>query len=238
MNRAIIVGATSGLGMGLAKVLAANNYKIGITGRRDQLLNDLKNKNPESYIVKPFDIADTKIVAQHLEELTDELGGLDLLIISSGVGELNADLDFRIEKQTIDVNVSGFTAVADWAFNYFRYQKYGHLVAITSIAGLRGHREAPAYNASKSYQIKYLEGLRQKANKLKLHIDVTDIRPGFVDTAMAKGAFMFWVAPVDEAVEQIYTAIKRKKTIAYITRRWTIIAMLYKLIPRQLYEYA
>ncbi len=238
MNRAIIIGATSGIGMGLARLLVANHYKVGITGRRSSILCTLKNENPDLYVVKSFDVTDTNGVVKNLEELADELGGLDLLVISSGFGDLNERLDFSIEKHTIDVNVSGFTVVADWAFNYFRHQKSGHIVAITSIAGLRGHREAPAYNATKSYQIKYLEGLRQKANNLKLHLDVTDIRPGFVDTPMAKGDFMFWVAPVDEAVNQIFKAIKHKKTVAYITRRWLVVALLYKLIPRQIYAYA
>ncbi|HEY4787147.1 MAG TPA: SDR family NAD(P)-dependent oxidoreductase [Bacteroidales bacterium] len=238
MKKAIIIGATSGIGMGLARMLAANSYKVGITGRRQNLLLNLKNENPDQFIVKAFDVSDTLNVTKNLDSLTVEMGGLDLLIISSGYGDINADLDFRIEKQTIDVNVSGFTAVADWAFNYFALQKHGHLVAITSIAGLRGFRDAPAYSATKSYQIKYLEGLRQKACKHKYHIDVTDIRPGFVNTAMAKSDFMFWVAPVEEAVCQIFKAIKHKKTVAYITRRWTVIALLYKLIPRQLYQYA
>jgi short-subunit dehydrogenase len=82
-------------------------------------------------------------------------------------------LDFKIEKRTIDTNVIGFTIIADWTFNYFQKQKYGHLVAISSIAGLRGSRQAPAYNATKAYQINYLEGLRQRANKLRTSIFVS-----------------------------------------------------------------
>ena len=76
-------------------------------------------------------------------------------------------MDFKIEKRTIDTNIYGFTAVADWTFNYFEKQTFGHLVAISSIAGLRGSRQAPAYNATKAFQINYLEALRQKLNKLK-----------------------------------------------------------------------
>ena len=108
------------------------------------------------------------------------------------------------------------------------------MAAITSIAGILGHREAPAYNASKSYQINYLVGLRQKALNLKVPITITDINPGFVDTPMAKGDFLFWVAPVDEAVSQIYNAIQNKSSVTYITRRWAIVAFLYRLLPRYL----
>lgn len=236
MKKAIIIGATSGIGKGLAKLLVDNNYKVGIAGRRTELLNELKNDNSNSYYIKSFDIIDTKIAVEKLQELTTELGGLDLLIISSGTGELNEKLDFEIERRTINTNVLGFTAIADWTFNYFEKQKFGHLVAISSIGGLRGSWLAPAYNATKAFQINYLEGLRQKAKRLKEPIFVTDIRPGFVDTEMAKGDGLFWVMPVEKAVKQIFKAIVDKKKVAYVTKRWRLIATILKLMPKVIYD--
>jgi len=236
MNKAIIIGATSGIGKGLAEKLADNNFNVGITGRRTELLNELKLQKPNSFVDSSFDITDTKNIVKKLDKLVVELGGLDLLIISSGTGDLNEKLDFEIEKRTVETNVIGFTCVANWAFNYFESQKSGHLVAISSVGGLRGNRQAPAYNATKAYQINYLEGLRQKATKLKYPIFVTDIRPGFIDTAMAKGEGQFWVATVDKATRQIFDAIKNKKKIAYITKRWRIIGSILKRIPRQIYD--
>jgi short-subunit dehydrogenase len=236
LKRAIVVGATSGIGHGLAKLLANNGYKVGITGRRSELLDTLKSQNPDSFFVSVFDITNTTIISASLEALTKELGGLDLLVISSGTGDINEKLDFEIEKRTIDTNVSGFTCIADWAFNYFEKQKSGHLVTISSIAGLRGSKGAPAYNATKAYQINYLEGLRQKAKKSNQEIFVTDLRPGFVDTAMAKGEGIFWMAPIEKAVQQIFNAIKRKKKVAYITKRWWLIAFILKRIPRWIYD--
>jgi short-subunit dehydrogenase len=171
-----------------------------------------------------------------LEELTIELGGLDLFVISSGIGEINEALDFEIEKQTIDTNIVGFTSIADWTFNYFEKQQSGHLVVISSIGGIRGSCQAPAYNASKAYQINYAEGLRQKAAKLKMPIFITDIRPGLVDTKMAKGEGLFWVMPLEKAVNQMYNAIVRKKKVVYVTKRWRLIAMILKLIPRPIYD--
>ncbi len=236
MKKAIIIGATSGIGKGLAKLLADNNYKVGLTGRRTEFLNELKNENPNSYFIKSFDVTDTKIAIEKLEELTTELGGLDLLILSSGTGDLNENLDFEIEKRTIDTNALGFTCVADWTFNHFEKQKFGHLVAISSVGGLRGSRQGPAYNATKAYQINYIEALRQKAKFLKYPIIVTDIRPGFVDTDMAKGDGQFWVSTVDKATLQIFEAIKKKKKIVYVTKRWWLIGAILKRIPRQIYD--
>ncbi len=236
MKKAIIIGATSGIGKGLAQKLANENFIVGITGRRTELLDELKSEKPNSFYTKTFDITDSNKIVENLENLTKELGGLDLLIISSGTGDLNEKLDFEIEKRTMDTNVIGFTCIVDWAFNYFENQKAGHLVAISSVGGLRGSRVAPAYNASKAYQINYLEGLSQKATKLKTEIYVTDIRPGFVETAMAKGEGQFWVSSVEKASNQIFEAIKKKKKIAYITKRWKLIGVILKRIPRQIYD--
>ncbi|MBL7783972.1 MAG: SDR family NAD(P)-dependent oxidoreductase [Saprospiraceae bacterium] len=236
MKKAIIVGATSGIGKGLAEILVEQGYSVGITGRRSALLQALKAQNPASFLVRTFDVTDIDHIAHHLDALAQELGGVDLLVVSSGTGLLNLQLDFEPERQTFETNVAGFTCVADWAFRYFEKQGFGHLVAITSVAGLRGNGAAPAYNASKAYQINYLEGLRQKARKQKKPVIITDIRPGYVDTDMAKGPGIFWAAPVEKAARQIFKAIQQERKVAYITKRWAFVAAIYKRIPRWVLE--
>lgn len=120
-------------------------------------------------------------------------------------------------------------------FPIFRTAKSGHLVTISSVGGTRGSGIAPAYNASKAYQINYMEGLRQKATKSPYSIYTTDIRPGFVDTAMAKGEGLFWVTPVDKAVKQIKKAISKKKKVAFISKRWRYVTILFRLLPSAIY---
>ena len=158
------------------------------------------------------------------------------MILSSGIGDLNEKLNYGIENKTNLLNVNAFTEIVDWTFNYFEKEGKGHLAAISSIAGIRGSRMAPAYNASKAYQINYLEGLRQKATKTKKPIYVTDIRPGFVDTDMAKGEGQFWVATKEKAAQQIFEIIKRKKSIGYVTKRWRLIAGILKRLPSGIYK--
>ena len=119
MKKAIIIGATSGIGRGIAAVLVGKGYDVGITGRRSNLLMEIKEENPNRYFIKSFDIVDTVNVPNQLDELVSDLGGLDLLVICSGIGDPNPHLDFSLEKQVIETNVLGFTAVADWAFKYF-----------------------------------------------------------------------------------------------------------------------
>ena len=121
-------------------------------------------------------------------------------------------------------------------YHIFEQQGHGHLVAITSVGGLRGEPMAPAYSASKAYQINYMEALRKKAFKNGGHIIVTDIRPGLVDTSMAKGEGLFWVMPVEKVASQIIEAICKKKSKAYVTRRWHILAIINKNLPFFLYK--
>ena len=234
MKKAIVVGASSGIGRELARLLAENGYVVGITGRRQALLEDLRQSAPGQYLISSFDASDESSNAK-LSALAEALGGLDLLILSAGMGDLNDALDPEIEQKTNRLNVLAFTEVVTWAYRCFEKQGYGQLAAITSIGGLRGSGAAPAYNASKAYQINYLEGLRQKAKKSGKPIFVTDICPGFVDTAMAKGEGLFWVAPVEKAARQIFRAIQRKRGKVYVTKRWAFLARVLKRLPDWIY---
>lgn len=236
MKKAIIIGATSGIGRELAKILSQNNYIVGLAGRRIELLSELQRESAGKIYIKRIDIAQTAEAIDFLEELILEMGGVDLIIISSGVAFINSDLNWQQEKETIDVNVSGFAAIANVAIKYFTKQGSGHVVGISSIAAIRGGSDTPAYNASKAFVSNYLEGLRQKVIKLKIPIVVTEIQPGFVDTAMARGEGLFWVAPLDKAAIEIFRAIKNKRKHAYITKQWRIIAWLLKIMPDWIYN--
>lgn len=235
MKKAIVVGATSGIGRNLADLLAKGGYKVGITGRRLNLLDEIKAENPEAYNISNFDLRKLDDILPHLEALVEKMGGLDLLVISSGIGIFNKHLEFEHEQATIETNILGYTCIADWGFNFFKLQGSGQLVGISSIAGIRGNGAAPAYNASKAYQINYLDGLRQRVRKLNLDITITDIRPGFVDTGMAQGSGIFWMADLNKACRQIFRAIEKKRSVAYVTKRWGLVASILKILPDWLY---
>lgn len=235
MEKIIIIGATSGIGRGLAEQYAKEDCLVGITGRRENLLKEVCAQDKKKLFYKVCDITYTETAISSLEMLVQELGGMDLLIICAGTGELNPELSYHIEEPTLLTNVIGFTNIADWGFQYFEQQKSGHIVTISSVGGIRGSDISPAYNATKAYQINYMEGLRQKATKSPYPILTTDIRPGFVDTAMAKGEGLFWVTPIDKAVKQIKKAITQKKKVAYISKRWKYVAVLFRLIPSAIY---
>ena len=235
MKKIIIIGATSGIGRGLAEVYSQEDYLIGITGRRENLLEEVCAQDKDKLFYQVCDITDTQATISSLETLTQKMGGMDILIICAGTGELNPELSYQLEEPTLLTNVIGFTNIADWGFRYFEQQKSGHLVTISSVGGTRGSGIAPAYNASKAYQINYTEGLRKKAAKLPYPIYITDVRPGFVDTAMAKGEGLFWITPLDKAVQQIYRAILRRRKVAYVSKRWKYVALLLRMIPASIY---
>lgn len=227
----IIIGATSGIGRALFRFYADEGNIVGAVDRRTHLLEELQQQYPENTHIATADITKQDETEQAIQKLRKGLGNIDLAIICSGTGELNPMLDDAKESPTINTNVVGWTFCVDTFYNIFRQQGYGHLVAITSVGGLRGGHIAPAYNASKAYQINYMEALRAKAFKDGRKINVTDIRPGLVDTAMAKGEGLFWVMPVDKVAKQIINAIKCNKSKAYVTKRWHILAVINKLIP-------
>lgn len=236
MKKAIVIGASSGIGKELARVLSQNGYAVGLTGRRVELLTALQNELSTESFVKPMDISQTDEAIRQLTELINEMNSVELVVISAGVGFINSEFEWEKEKATIKTNVFGFAAVANVAVKHFLEQRAGHLVGISSIAALRGTGGAPAYNASKAFVSNYLEGLQQKCVKLKLPIVVTDVKPGLVDTAMAQGEGLFWVASPEKAAQQIYKAIKARKTHVYVTTRWRSIGVLLKLMPSSIYN--
>lgn len=234
MKKVIIIGGTSGIGQGLSNIMIANNYQVLITGIERELIEDIQNSEQKKLKAEYLDCTKLDNISEKIVEFVKKLGGLDLLILCAGIGNLNKNQGFTIENNANKLNVLAFTEIADWSYRFFEKQGYGHFVAITSISGLFGSRVAPAYSAAKSYQITYLEGLRQKAKRARKMgnlIYITDIRPGFVDTPMTKGKKMFWNSTKEKAAKQILRLIKNKRNYGYVTNRWRLVAVIIKFLP-------
>ena len=232
----IIIGATSGIGKALFENYAKDGNRLGIVGRRTNLLNELRCQHSSNTYTATADITKRDEIEQAISSLHKELESIDLAIVCSGTGDINATLDYSVERPTIDTNVTGWTFVIDTLYHIFEQQGHGHLVAITSAGGLRGEPMAPAYSATKAYQINYMEALRKKAYKAGGNIIVTDVRPGLVDTAMAKGDGLFWVMPVEKVARQICAAIRLRKSKVYVTKRWHVLAVINKNLPFTMYK--
>ncbi|CAN5574317.1 SDR family NAD(P)-dependent oxidoreductase [soil metagenome] len=227
---ALVIGASSGIGLEIAKLLSRKGYRIGLAARRRELLDAYAATDPRVACVETMDIAASDSV-EKFNELVRKLGTVDFVYLSSGVGYLNEALAWDLEGKTINTNVTGFARLCGEAIRLFESQRWGHLVGLSSIAALRGSAEAPAYGASKAFISRYLQALRFRVKKSRLPIYVTDVRPGFVDTAMMKADSPFWVATPQKAAQQIVAAAERRRGVVYVTRRWSLIAALLKFLP-------
>lgn len=234
-QKIIIIGASSGIGKEMATIYANRGDKVAITGRRKELLEELEKAYPDNIYSFCFDVTRPGN-QEHIENIIKELNGLDLLIYNAGFGDAKRDLDWEVERQTTLTNVYGFVEIINYIFTYFSNQGRGQIGLTSSVAALRGNSWSPAYSASKAFMSNYAEGLNIKADRMKKDIVVTDIRPGFIDTKMSKGNSRFWIATPQKATRQIVDALDRKKRIAYITRRWWLIAQIMKLLPYSIYR--
>ena len=235
-KRAVIMGATSGLGYEVARLLLADGWKLGVAGRREENLKKLHSEYPGQVCIKAIDVKDCN-ADKALLSLIDELGGMDMYFHSSGIGYQNAKLDADIELNTLETNGTGFTRLVGTAFRYFKEKGIGHIAVISSIAGTKGLGVAPAYSATKRFQNTYIDALEQLAGMQKLNIRFTDIRPGFVATSLLNDGKNYpMLMKTSYAAKLIVKALKRNKRIAVIDWKYSILVFFWKLIPRCIWK--
>jgi len=230
-KRAIVVGASSGIGMAVARLLIARGWQVGVGARRVALMEDLG-----ATAVEAVDVTSSKAPAS-LQRLIASTGGMDLFFLAAGVGRQNRTLQADIETTTLETNAVGFTRMVGEAFRYFSEHGGGHIAAITSIAGTKGLGPAPAYSATKAFQNVYLQALEQLANSRKLNIRFTDVRPGFVDTALLSSDFHYPMMLRPEAVaKEIVAAIDRGQHVRVIDWRYRLLTAFWRRLPRWLWR--
>lgn len=231
-KRAVIMGATSGIGYEVARFLLSEGWKLGLAGRREENLRKLQSEFPGQVCIKAIDVKDED-AGNALFSLIDELGGMDMYFHSSGIGYQNANLDADIELNTLETNGTGFTRMVGAAFRYFRDKGKGHIAVISSIAGTKGLGIAAAYSATKRFQNTYIDALEQLASMKKLDIRFTDIRPGFVATNLLNDGKKYpMLMKTDYTARLIVKALNRKKRIAVIDWKYRILVFFWRLIPR------
>lgn len=235
-RKAIVVGASSGIGREVAKLLLAEGWHIGIAARREELLQDLKAEAPERVETMSIDVTKPD-AGERLKTLISRLGGIDLYFHASGIGKQNRTLEESIELDTMETNAVGFTRMIGAAYRYFAQQGKGHIAAITSIAGTKGLGPAPAYSATKAMQATYLQALEQQARQRGVDIRFTDIRPGFVDTALLSGTFKYPMMMKPEAVARdIVSSINAKRHVRVIDGRYRVMTFFWRLIPNWIWR--
>lgn len=233
-KRVVIIGATSGIGRKVAEAYIARGWKVGVAGRRTEELEALRKQAPDQVFTQAIDVTQPDS-PEHLQALIKQAGGMDVFLLSSGIGKQNHDLDPETELKTAATNVEGFIRMVTTAYHFFAQQGYGHLAAISSIAGTKGLGAAAAYSATKRFQNTYLDAMDQLARMNKLNITFTDIRPGFVATPLLKDDRYPLLMNVTDVAEEIVQAIEKKKRIAIIDWKYRILVFFWQMIPHWLW---
>ena len=235
MKRAIVIGASSGIGLEVARILKEKGWRVGVAARRLERLTEFE-------VSAQIDVTNED-AGQQLIQLVERLGGMDLYFHASGIGKQNRELHEDIELRTMATNATGFTRMVGTAYRYMAGHGGGHITVISSIAGTKGLGPAPAYSATKALQNTYIEALEQLANTRKLNIRFTDLRPGFVDTDLlrpdSEGDALRYPILLDPTAvaRDMVRSIECRRHVRVIDWRWRIVTAAWRLVPRRLWQY-
>lgn len=236
MKKIVITGASSGIGYQTAKLFIENGWKTVLAARRVENMQPLKQINPQNVEIIQFDVTSPN-AAEKLSEILNLGQKTDVYFHVAGIGKHNVELNPEIELNTFKTNALGFINCITTAYNYFKQNSGGHLAAVSSIAGTKGLGAAPAYSATKRMQNTYLQCLAQLSNMEKTNIKITDIKPGFVNTALLDDNKNYpLVLNLPKAAKIIYNAIIKQKRTKIVDWKYSIIVFFWKMIPNFIWE--
>lgn len=236
-SKAIVIGASSGIGAALAAELARQGYRVAALARREEELAQLRRRIADELgndRILPFthDVTNYQEIPELFSSAARALDGLDLVAYVAGIQPAVAATEYDFEKDSamMAVNTLGAMAWLNLAADRFMRAGAGHILGVSSIAGDRGRRAFPGYHTSKGALSVYLESLR---NRLWPYgVTVTTIKPGFVDTRLLENApRTMWVVSPEEAARQMVRAVQKKRQTVYIPGRWRLVSLVIRHIP-------
>jgi decaprenylphospho-beta-D-erythro-pentofuranosid-2-ulose 2-reductase len=241
-KRAIIVGASSGIGEALVRALVADGCRVALVARREGLLSALAqvvNQDAGTILAHVYvnDVTDFSSVAPLFEKITRDIGGLDLIIYAAGIMPPVGPEEYDTAKdaETIAANFTGAVAWLNEAAKRFGKAKSGTIVGISSVAGDRGRRGNPVYGATKAAFNAYLESLRNRIEHRGAF--VVTIKPGPVKTPMTEGLRMPGMISAEQAAAEILLAAQNKIRVAYVPGKWKPIMAVIRAIPAPIFKW-
>ena len=241
---AVITGASSGLGRGLALWFAKRGVRVFAAARRADRLKSLEEESKAqgsgTIEAVSLDVNDARATLTTLLALDERAGGIDLVIANAGIAPTTNGkrLAWEDVEATISTNVVGAAATISALIPRMVERQRGHLVGVSSIAAYRGLPKSAAYSASKAFVTTFLEGLR--VDLKPVGIQVTSINPGFVKTEItAKNNFkMPFMLETEDAVERIGQAILRGDSEFAFPGPLVAVSKLMKVLPNGVWDYA
>ena len=231
---AIVMGATSGIGYEVARVLAMRGWSVGVAGRKGNVLEKMVAETEGIVAYEEIDVTQPQATVA-LHRLIDKMGRVDLYFHSSGIGYQNKDLDPDKELRTIETNCLGMARMVGEVFCHFAShpETEGQIAVISSIARTKGLGAAPAYSASKRFTSHYLESLCQLTSIRGIrNIHITDIRPGFVRTPLIEGSNFPMQLEASQVAVSIVEGIEHRKPVITINWLYSLLVFFWQLIPR------
>lgn len=235
-KKALVMGASSGIGAQVARILLERGWTVGVAARRQEPLQALRQEFPHAVHTRHIDVTEQD-APQELTALVEEMGGIDLYFHASGVGKQNPDLDPGTEIHTAATNADGFMRMVICAYRYMAAHGGGHIAVISSIAGTKGLGPAPAYSATKALQTTYIEALEQLARTRRVPVTFTDIRPGFVATPLIDTGHRYpMMMDARKVAQRAVKATLAHRHVAVIDSRYALLTALWRLLPRWLWR--
>lgn len=236
-RRALVIGASEGIGATLARKLAKEGYVLALVSRQKEKLQALCKELNDKETVATFyqhDVTNYAEAPNLLQTIVADLGGLDTVVFMAGVNLPPGGIDkynFEYDKKMVEVNLIGAMAWLTPIAEMFQQARAGQIVGIGSVAGDRGRVGNPGYNTSKAGLATYLEALRNRLTRYG--VNVLTVKPGFVKTEMlkaAQGGTPFAIEP-EKAADDIYKAMQKRKQMIYTPFFWRYIMFVIQHIP-------
>ena len=241
-SRALIVGASTGIGAALARRLGAGGVRLALVARRASLLESLADEiagtGAPRPLVRAHDVRDAAAVPELLEDVCRSLEGLDLLVYAAGImPRIDATTyDTALDRDVVEINLLGAMAWINAVVPRFERAGSGTIVGLSSVAGDRGRRGYPAYNASKAGLSTYLEAIRNRV--ARRGVSVVTVKPGPVSTPMTEGmARLPFLVSADEAARVVLHTAARGRHTVYVPWRWRPVMLAIRAVPSRLFRY-
>ena len=241
-RRAILVGASGGIGSHLSRKLARDGYALALVDRNKAALQSLCDEINQSAgetraVIYEHNVTEYDSVPDLLRRIIADIGGLDLFVYLAGIiyfPDIN-EFNFKEDRKVMEVNLLGAMAWMSEVAPLFQSAKSGQIVGISSVAGDRGRVANPANNTSKAGLTTYLESLRNRLTRHGVH--VMTVKPGFVKTDMLRGVkkVMFAVEP-EQAADLILNGIRKRKQTIYVSGIWRWIMLVIRHIPSVIFR--
>jgi len=242
-QRAVVVGASSGIGAAIAMQLAATGCHVALIARREaelkHIADEINAAGSPLASVYIHDVREYETVPALMQQIARDMGGIDLIVYSSGIMPAIAPDEYSFDKdrQMIEINLLGAIAWLNEAAQRFERAKAGTIIGISSVAGDRGRRGSPVYGTTKAALDTYLESLRNRLSRYG--VQVVTVKPGPVATPMTADLdqkTLPLLITADKAAAAILGGAGRGKTLIYVPWLWQPIFLIIRAIPSFLFR--